>query len=180
MESLNIDNEIIKENNIKNEKENLNSEKNKNQSKTILINKLPLNKIKEKINSNEIYIEYAPPSSPKRRKMENPRIKFSNSIKIGQLYGIEKHPSSSLFNEESKSDDEDNINEQKISIVLEEETESRKSIYTRYNSDLEKEIKKQSNIDEIFDGNKYIKKLEEKWKYEKILLDYNIIDFTSK
>ena len=111
--------------------------------------------------------------------MENP-IKFSNSIKIGQLYGIEKHPSSSLFNEESKSDDEDNINEQKISIVLEEETESRKSIYTRYNSDLEKEIKKQSNIDEIFDGNKYIKKLEEKWKYEKILLDYNIIDFTSK
>jgi len=25
-----------------------------------------------------------------------------------------------------------------------------------------------------------IKKLEEIWKYEKILLDYNIIDFTSK
>ena len=45
MESLNIDNEIIKENNIKNEKENLNSEKNKNQSKTIIINKLPFNKI---------------------------------------------------------------------------------------------------------------------------------------
>ena len=32
------------------------------------------------INNNEIYIEYAPPSSPKRRKMENPRIKFSKSI----------------------------------------------------------------------------------------------------
>ena len=52
--------------------------------------------------------------------------------------------------------------------VLEEENEGRKSIYSN------------SQEIEISDNEEYIKKLEEKWKYEKILLDYNIIDFTSK
>ena len=41
-------------------------------------------------------------------------------------------------------------------------------------------IYESSNMNDFYDDTKYIKKLEEIWKYEKILLDYNIIDFTSK
>ena len=181
MESLNIDNELKKGNSNLNENGILNQEENnKNRQKPIIINKLPLNKIKEKIDTKEIIIEYAPPSSPMRRKIDNPRRNLANSTKFGLNYGIEKPPPISLFNEESKSDDEDNINDQKIDIIEKEETEGRKSIFTKYSTNLQQELGVPENMDEIFDNSKYIKKLEEKWKYEKILLDYNIIDFTSK
>ena len=82
---------------------------------------------------------------------------------------------SSLFNVESKSDDEENKNDNLMEDK--EEYEGRKSIYS--NSD-ESKILDELQIFDIFDNTQYIKKLEEKWKYEKILLDYNIIDFTSK
>ena len=174
MNSLNLD-EGIK---IKNDNQNSKAEV-KQQLAPIIISKLPLQKIKEKINNNEIYLEKAPPTSPSRSKVEFPKRKLANSIKIGQNLGIEKPPTCSLFNEESKSDDENNINELKIDIIEEAENEGRKSIYTSFDK-VENTLKDSSNIDEIFDNSKYIKKLEEKWKYEKILLDYNIIDFTSK
>ena len=176
MNELNINNEIKKENdrNIDFSEDEIN----KKQQKQIIIKKLPLNIIKEKINNNEINIDYAPPSSPKRRKIENTKRNLAYSVKLGDYYGNQKIPALSLFYEESKSDDEDNINDQKLDII-EEENEGRKSIYTKY-YDKEQNINDNINIDEIFDNTVYIKKLEEKWKYEKILLDYNIIDFTSK
>ena len=176
MNILNIDNEINKENN--NYGDYSENEINGKQDKKIIIKKLPLNIIKEKINNNEINIDYAPPSSPKRSKIENPKRQLAYSVKLGDYYDNPKIPALSLFNKESKSDDEDNINDQKLEII-EEENEGRKSIYTKY-YDKEQNINDNINIDEIFDNTFYIKKLEEKWKYEKILLDYNIIDFTSK
>ena len=179
MESLNIDNELKKGIINLNENGLLNQEENNKRPNIKIISKLPINEILEKIDKKEINIENAPPSSPMRRK-NNPRRNLANSTKFGLNYGIEKPPPISLFNEESKSDDEDNINEQKIGNIEEEETEGRKSIFTKYSTNLEQELDVPENMDEIFDNSKYIKKLEEKWKYEKILLDYNIIDFTSK
>ena len=162
-DSLNINNEIKNEiyNNNESQQNNI---KNKI-SYPIIMNKLPLNNIREKIDNNEIYIESAPPSD---NNFNNQKRKLAYSTTIsGNIYEIPKQPSFGLFNEESKSDDEDNIKDKKQD-VLEEENEGRKSIYSN------------SQEIEISDNEEYIKKLEEKWKYEKILLDYNIIDFTSK
>ena len=101
--------------NLAKEDKNENSNQTKKKiSTSIIINKLPLQKIKEKILNNEIYIEKAPPTSPSRSKLESKRT-IANSLKIGQSLGIEKSPCS-LFNEESKSDDENNINDLKMDI----------------------------------------------------------------
>ena len=179
---LNIDTEIkdYKEDEILNiDKEMKNNENNKNSKKSpIIIKKLPINIIKENINNNISNMEDTPTSCPSRTKNEN--LRRIKSLKLGEYSDINKNRRTSLFNEESKSDDEENINDKKLDIIIEEETEGRKSIYTKYNDDLYGAIYESSNMDDFYDDTKYIKKLEEIWKYEKILLDYNIIDFTSK
>ena len=144
-----MDNNLNIEKEIKNDNLKMTSKN----SCPIIIKTLPLSKIKEKIQNNEIFIEEAPSTSPTRTKFKANKRKIANSLKISNNFENIKLENS-LFNEESKSDDEENINDQKL--------------------DDEEEINK------IFDNSDYIKKLEEKWKYEKILLDYNIIDFTSK
>ena len=137
----------------------------------IIIKRLPLSKIKEKIQNNEIFIEETPPTSPTRTfKVE--KRKIANSLKVSNNFE-NNQISNSLFNEESKSDDEENINDQKLEIIPEG---GRCSIYTKYHE----KNKDEEEINQIFDNSDDIQKLEEKWKYEKILLDYNIIDFTSK
>ena len=164
-----MDNNLNLEKEIKNENIKMSSKK----FCPIIIKKLPLSKIKEKIQNNEIFIEEAPPTSPTRTKFNTDKRKVANSLKVSTKFeNIQL--SSSLFNEESKSDDEENINDQKLEINP--PRGGRCSIYTKNhekNTDDEE-------INKIFDNSDYIKKLEEKWKYEKILLDYNIIDFTSK
>ena len=164
-DALNINNEIKNEiyNNNESQKNNIN---NKN-SYPIIMNKLPLNDIKEKIYNNEIYIESAPPSDHNVNNQKR-KLAYSTTI-VGNIFEIPKQPSFGLFNEESKSDDEDNIKDKMQDILEDEENEGRKSIYSNNSKEIE-----------IHDNEEYIKKLEEKWKYEKILLDYNIIDFTSK
>ena len=179
---LNIDTEIkdYKEDEILNiDKEMKNNENNKNSKKSpIIIKKLPINIIKENINNNISNMEDTPTSCPSRTKNEN--LRRIKSLKLGEYSDINKNRRTSLFNEESKSDDEENINDKKFDIIIEEETEGRKSIYTKYNDNLYEGIYESSNMNDFYDDTKYIKKLEEIWKYEKILLDYNIIDFTSK
>jgi len=158
--------------NIEKEIKNDNTKMTSKNSCPIIIKRLPLNKIKEKIQNNEIFIEEAPPTSPTRTKFKEDKRKVANSLKVSNNLENVKL-SSSLFNEESKSDDEENKNDQKLEI---NPGRGRTSIYTKYNEKNNDE----EEINQIFDNSDYIKKLEEKWKYEKILLDYNIIDFTSK
>ena len=140
---------------------------NKKISCPIIMDDLPLNEINEKIDNKEIYVDIDPQTSPYGKNVKNQKRKIAYSTKMGDLFGLPKQKTG-LFIEESKSDDEDNINDKKLDVLEEEENEGRKSIYTKYNEA------------DILDNEDYIKKLEEKWKYEKILLDYNIIDFTSK
>lgn len=178
MDTLNIDNETKIEN-----ENNENNGNIKNDLNTkILIKKLPLKKLIERIDSKEIYIDNAPPTSPSRSKFdkfEKTKRKVANSSKFGVLLNSQKQLKTSLFNEESKSDDEENIKD--IKLVIKEEQEGRKSIYTKYDDNLAIMLCDDPNsMFDIFDNTSDIKKLEEIWKYEKILLDYNIIDFTSK
>lgn len=164
-----MDNNLNIEKEIKNDTTKISSKS----SCPIIISRLPLSKIKEKIQNNDITIEEAPPTSPSRTKFKRDKLKIAKSLKINNNNFENKQISSSLFNEESKSDDEDNINDQKFEI---NSGGGRSSIYTKYNEKNDDE----EEINQIFDNSDYLKKLEEKWKYEKILLDYNIIDFTSK
>ena len=169
--NLNIEKEINNDSNNNNIINGINAKK----SCPIIIKKLQLNEIKEKIKNNEIYLDNDPPSSPSRTKFKTEKRKIYNSL-ILDNFNNKKQISDTLFNEESKSDDEENINDKKIELNEEEgggEREGRKSIYNKYSDNNKIE-------NNIFDNTEYIKKLEEKWKYEKILLDYNIIDFTSK
>jgi hypothetical protein len=167
MDTLNIDKEKKNENN-----NNENTKKEVN--KKIKIKKLCFKQLIEKIDENEIYVDEPPPTTPSRGKIEKTKRKFAKSSR--GIHSIsQKEETSSLFNIESKSDDEENKNDNLMEDR--EEYEGRKSIYS--NSD-ESKILNELQIFDIFDNTQYIKKLEEKWKYEKILLDYNIIDFTSK
>ena len=170
METLNINKEINKDINNKNQKIKLSPKINE---------ELQLNKIKEIIKNNEYYQKNPQILTPTRPKLIKQKTRLENAFKVKEYYDIQNQPAYSLFNEESKSDDEENINDNKRNIN-EEEKEGRKSIYTKYNDDLINTIYESKDMDEIFDNTKYIKKLEEAWKYEKILLDYNIIDFSSK
>jgi hypothetical protein len=164
-----MDNNLNIEKEIKNDNLKMTSKN----SCPIIIKTLPLSKIKEKIQNNEIFIEEAPSTSPTRTKFKANKRKIANSLKISNNFENIKLENS-LFNEESKSDDEENINDQKLEINP--PGGGRCSIYTKYHEKNNDE----EEINKIFDNSDYIKKLEEKWKYEKILLDYNIIDFTSK
>ena len=91
-DSLNINNEIKNEiyNNNESQQNNI---KNKI-SYPIIMNKLPLNNIREKIDNNEIYIESAPPSD---NNFNNQKRKLAYSTTIsGNIYEIPKQPSFGL------------------------------------------------------------------------------------
>ena len=168
MDALNIDKEKKNENN--------NGEKTKNElNKKIKIKKLCLKQIFEKIDNNEIYVDNPPVTFSVRGKKDKHKRKIANSLK-GFSYITQKNENFFLFNKESKSDDEENKKGDDL-MEIKEEYEGRKSIYS--STDDSKTFYDLQLFD-IFDNTKYIKQLEEKWKYEKILLDYNIIDFTSK
>ena len=170
MESLSFDKQIKNDNNNNN---------NPNRLSPKLTKELQLDKIKENIKNNQYYTKKPLLLTPTRPKLMKQKTNMDNSAKVREYYDIQNQPTYSLFIEESKSDDEENINDKKRNIN-EEQKEGRKSIYTKYNDDLINIIYESSDMDEIFDNTKYIKKLEKAWKYEKILLDYNIIDFSSK
>ena len=168
MDALNIDKEKKNENNNgKNTKNELN--------KKIKIKKLCLKQIFEKIDNKELYVDNPSITCPVRGKKDKHKRKVANSLK-GFSCIAQKNENFFLFNKESKSDDEENKKENGL-MEIREEYEGRKSIYS--STDDSKTFYDFQLLD-IFDNTKYIKQLEEKWKYEKILLDYNIIDFTSK
>ena len=134
----------------------------KKKSKTIIKPKhIFFKKLKERMDPKEIEGTQNLSFSLKRR-----NYKAAKSLKICNENHKEKMKKD-LYVEESKSDDEDNIKENKINIK-EEENGTRKTIFKDSIGSFES-----SNNDDV-------PSLEEKWKYEKILLDYNIIDFTSK
>ena len=121
---------------------------------------MTLNKMKENI-KNQTNFNY-----DLKKSMMNPNG-------INSLLGYEQNTNKFLFEDGYKSDDEENIQDQNDIY----EFIGRKSIGELDNKEIEKdEILKENNSEK--DNN--INGIVEKWKYEKILLDNNIIDYNRK
>jgi hypothetical protein len=114
---------------------------------------------------------------------ENLKIQptFNNNLKrtmiryndVDSLLGYEQNTNKFLFEDGYKSDDEENIQDQNDIY----EFIGRKSIGELNNNEIEKDEKLKENNSEK-DNN--ISEVVEKWKYEKILLNNNIIDYSCK
>ena len=139
----------------------------------------------EKINNKENYsLDKEKSSEVSLNKIkENLKIQptFNNNLKrtmiryndVDSLLGYEQNTNKFLFEDGYKSDDEHNIQDQNEIY----EFIGRKSIGELNNNEIEKDEKLKENNSEK-DNN--ISEVVEKWKYEKILLNNNIIDYSCK
>ena len=139
----------------------------------------------EKINNKENYsLDKEKSSEVSLNKIkENLKIQptFNNNLKrtmiryndVDSLLGYEQNTNKFLFEDGYKSDDEQNIQDQNEIY----EFIGRKSIGELNNNEIEKDEKLKENNSEK-DNN--ISEVVEKWKYEKILLNNNIIDYSCK
>ena len=139
----------------------------------------------EKINNKENYsLDKEKSSEVSLNKIkENLKIQptFNNNLKrtmiryndVDSLLGYEQNTNKFLFEDGYKSDDEENIQDQNDIY----EFIGRKSIGELNNNEIEKDEKLKENNSEK-DNN--ISEGVEKWKYEKILLNNNIIDYSCK
>ena len=139
----------------------------------------------EKINNKENYsLDKEKSSEVSLNKIkENLKIQptFNNNLKrtmiryndVDSLLGYEQNTNKFLFEDGYKSDDEENIQDQNDIY----EFIGRKSIGELNNNEIEKDEKLKENNSEK-DNN--ISEVVEKWKYEKILLNNNIIDYSCK
>lgn len=129
--------------------------------------------INEKINSNEKKIKMELPLTKIKENMKNDNIFNENLQKtlvksnIKDLLGNETNKEYSLFEDLYKSDDEDNIKDQNDIYQI----KGRKSI-----GELDNEMDEFHGLEKDEEINKTI----ENWKYEKILLNNNIIDYNCK
>ena len=135
-------------------------------------------KNKEKINNKEKNSGF---SLQKMKENIKNQTNFNYDLKksmmnpngINSLLGYEQNTNKFLFEDGYKSDDEENIQDQNDIY----EFIGRKSIGELDNKKIEKdEILKENNSEK--DNN--INGIVEKWKYEKILLNNNIIDYSCK
>ena len=135
-------------------------------------------KNKEKINNTEKNSGF---SLQKMKENIKNQTNFNYDLKksmmnpngINSLLGYEQNTNKFLFEDGYKSDDEENIQDQNDIY----EFIGRKSIGELDNKEIEKdEILKENNSEK--DNN--INGIVEKWKYEKILLNNNIIDYSCK
>jgi len=150
-------------------------------------NKIEMDSLKngEKINNKENYsLDKEKSSEVSLNKIkENLKIQptFNNNLKrtmiryndVDSLLGYEQNTNKFLFEDGYKSDDEENIQDQNDIY----EFIGRKSIGELNNNEIEKDEKLKENNSEK-DNN--ISEVVEKWKYEKILLNNNIIDYSCK
>ena len=97
-------------------------------------------------------------------------IRYSD---VDSLLGYEQNTNKFLFEDGYKSDDEENIQDQNDIY----EFIGRKSIGELNNNEIEKDERLKENNSE---KNNNISEVVEKWKYEKILLNNNIIDYSCK
>ena len=135
-------------------------------------------KNKEKINNKEKNSGF---SLQKMKENIKNQTNFNYDLKksmmnpngINSLLGYEQNTNKFLFEDGYKSDDEENIQDQNDIY----EFIGRKSIGELNSGEIEKdEMLKENNSGE--DNN--INGIVEKWKYEKILLNNNIIDYSCK
>ena len=115
--------------------------------------------MKESIKTNDKFIN----------NLKNTTIKYKD---INSLLDFGQNKNYSLFETGYKSDDEENIQEQNdIYQIM-----GRKAISKLDNDEIEQNENLEYNSEKVNDMDKVI----EKWKYEKILIDNNIIDFNCK
>ena len=119
-----------------------------------------LNKIKENLKIQPTF----------NNNLKRTMIRYSD---VDSLLGYEQNTNKFLFEDGYKSDDEENIQDQNDIY----EFIGRKSIGELNNNEIEKDEKLKENNSEK-DNN--ISEVVEKWKYEKILLNNNIIDYSCK
>ena len=118
-----------------------------------------LEQMKESIKTNDKFIN----------NLKNTTIKYKD---INSLLDFGQNKNYSLFETGYKSDDEENIQEQNdIYQIM-----GRKAISKLDNDEIEQNENLEYNSEKVNDMDKVI----EKWKYEKILIDNNIIDFNCK
>ena len=118
-----------------------------------------LEQMKESIKTNDKFIN----------NLKNTAIKYKD---INSLLDFGQNKNYSLFETGYKSDDEENIQEQNdIYQIM-----GRKAISKLDNDEIEQNENLEYNSEKVNDMDKVI----EKWKYEKILIDNNIIDFNCK
>ena len=136
-----------------NNKENYSLDKEKN-------SEISLNKIKENLKIQPTF----------NNNLKRTMIRYND---VDSLLGYEQNTNKFLFEDGYKSDDEENIQDQNDIY----EFIGRKSIGELNNNEIEKDEKLKENNSEK-DNN--ISEVVEKWKYEKILLNNNIIDYSCK
>ena len=136
-----------------NNKENNSLDKEKN-------SEVSLNKIKENLKFQPTF----------NNNLKRTMIRYND---VDSLLGYEQNTNKFLFEDGYKSDDEENIQDQNDIY----EFIGRKSIGELNNNEIEKDEKLKENNSEK-DNN--ISEVVEKWKYEKILLNNNIIDYSCK
>ena len=136
-----------------NNKENNSLDKEKN-------SEVSLNKIKENLKIQPTF----------NNNLKRTMIRYND---VDSLLGYEQNTNKFLFEDGYKSDDEENIQDQNDIY----EFIGRKSIGELNNNEIEKDEKLKENNSEK-DNN--ISEVVEKWKYEKILLNNNIIDYSCK
>ena len=136
-----------------NNKENNSLDKEKN-------SEVSLNKIKENLKIQPTF----------NNNLKRTMIRYND---VDSLLGYEQNTNKFLFEDGYKSDDEENIQDQNDIY----EFIGRKSIGELNNNEIEKDEKLKENNSEK-DNN--ISEVVEKWKYEKILLNNNIIDYSRK
>lgn len=118
-----------------------------------------LEQMKESIKTNDKFIN----------NLKNTTIKYKD---INSLLDFGQNKNYSLFETGYKSDDEENIQEQNDIFQI----MGRKAISKLDNDEIEQNENLEYNSEKVNDMDKVI----EKWKYEKILIDNNIIDFNCK
>ena len=136
-----------------NNKENISLDKEKN-------SEVSLNKIKENLKFQPTF----------NNNLKRTMIRYND---VDSLLDYEQNTNKFLFEDGYKSDDEENIQDQNDIY----EFIGRKSIGELNNNEIEKDEKLKENNSEK-DNN--ISEVVEKWKYEKILLNNNIIDYSCK
>ena len=119
-----------------------------------------LNEIKENIKTETTF----------KRNFKKTMVKHKD---INSLLGGEQKVNKFLFEDGNKSDDEENIQEQNDIMKM----VGRQPIGKLINDEIEQDELYEENNSEKYND---IAEVVEKWKYEKILLDNNIIDYNCK
>ena len=105
---------------------------------------------------------------------------FIKSIKY-KNFALEKKANLYLFQKECKSDDEENIKDQNdIYKIKGRKSISKLNIDEINNKNLENDENNDGSNNNNVEKNDNIDMVFENWKYEKILLDNNIIDYNRK